>query len=430
MAAGNKNQIAFSLIEKLKLNGALKMQNNHWITDTYSVNDAAMPLDDLQRYTNEEDEVGLFDSSVLFAAGTMHKLVHILEDLEITQGPLFAIESNLHGLQGRIVCACDPDAKDYSNHLLLSNAVVGQLFEWNEWLEVEQADADFPHAEIDPFADHFYRVAERLGLKLSTQQFNAAMLDNGLMARTMCDKLNALVSAMREMQCDAAIKKLRHNGIRTAKNDYQSLIEYQARLFKIYTRLLVVRVDLGYKKKVSQSILPTDFLSHLKKFCVALQRHSVFKYLVGYALKIEHGADRGFHVHGLFFFDGSKVQQDIIRGKMIGEHWESLVPYDIGSYFNCNAKASNFYNALGMVEYHDRDKRQGLLYLIQYLMKTDSAARVMLGNARTFMRGSMPELPAHNRGRHRSRNDCYDDLLLEPQNQDFNPSLGRRRRRG
>lgn len=404
------------------------MKNTNWMAETYSTRDEALPLEDFERYTNEEDEFGLFDSSVLFAADTMHNLIHILEDLELTKGPLFAIESNINGLQGRIVCACDPDAKNYTSILLLSNSVVSQLFGWCEWLETEFPAEDFPYAEINPFADHFYRVAEQLGLKTSMRRFEAAMRDNGQLAMAMCDKLNKLVSEMREIHVHPEIKKLRHNGIRTGKADYKSLIEYQARLFEIYAHLLVVRVDFGYKKKVSSSILPTDFLAHLKKFRASLQVHSVFEHLVGYAMKIEHGAERGFHVHGLFFFDGSKVQQDVLRGKMIGRHWERLIPDDMGHYFNCNAKRLKFYDALGMVRYHDIEKRQGLIYLIQYMMKTDSAARIMLGKSRTFLRGIMPELSANKMGRSRSMEDCHADLLMEPQNRQFIPSVGGRRR--
>lgn len=387
------------------------MKNTPWITDTYSINDAAMPLRDLARYTGDDEEFGLFDSSVLFAADTMHHLVHLIEDLEITQGTLFAIAPDTHGLKGRIICACDPDDKDYANRFRLCHSVIGQLFEWNEWLETEYMSGDFPYPEINPFANQFYQVAELLQLKMPTHQFLAALNDDSVLAKEMVKKLNALVSAMRRISSNAEIKKLRSNGITTAKADYHSLLEYQFRLFDVYARLMIVRVDFGYRKEVARSIPPDDFLRHLKRFRASLQRHPVFEYLVGYALKIEHGTQRGFHVHGLFFFDGSEVQQDISRGEMIGENWLSLVPEGLGHYRNINAKKQqNFYNALGIVEYHERDKRQGLLYLIQYLMKTDSAARIMLGNSRTFLRGIMPKLPLHNKGRERSKPDCSAEL--------------------
>ena len=387
------------------------MKKRNWIAGIDSTRDEALPLDDFERYTNEEDEVGLFDSSVLFAASTMYHLVHLVRDLEITQGTLFAIAPDTHALKGRIICACDPDDKDYAIRFRLCHSVIGQLYEWCEWLETEYLAENFPYPEINPFANQFYEVAELLDLKMPTRQFLAALNDDNVLAKEMVKKFNELVSAMRQISSNAEIKKLRSNGITTAKADYNSLLEYQFRLFDVYSRLMIVRVDFGYLKEVARSIPPDDFLRHLKRFRVSLQRHSVFKYLVGYALKIEHGAERGFHVHGLFFYDGAEVQQDILRGKMIGEHWLSLMSEGMGHYRNRNGnKEQNFYNALGMVEYHERDKRLGLLYLIQYLMKTDSAARIMLGNSRTFLRGIMPELPLHNKGRERSKPDCSADL--------------------
>ena len=391
----------------------------------YSTRDEVLPLKHFERFANEEDEFGLFESSVVFSANTMRNMTHIIEDIETTQGPLFAIEKHHKALAGAIVCAVDPDAQNYSRYFALGNAVLEQLLQWCEWYEHEYTGVDFPYSEINPFANQFYLVAQQLGLKMPTNQLTAALRDNGESARLICEKLNALVSAMREVHHSPEVKKLRHNGIRAAQANFKSVVDYVARLFELKTRLLVVRVDFGYQEKFASGIMPTDFLAHLKMFRASLQRHFIFEDLVGYAMKIEHGAKKGFHVHGFFFFDGSKVQQDVLRGKMIGDHWCSLIPQDIGSYFNCNAKRSYFYNGLGILEYRDSVKREGMMYGLKYIMKRDSAARILLGNARIFMKGILPKLPTNKLGRIRAHNT---QLLTESsQPREFIHASGRRR---
>jgi hypothetical protein len=407
------------------MSGEQKMKNENWMAGIYSTRDEVLPLDDFERYANEEDEFGLFESSVVFSANTMRNMTHIIEDIETTQGPLFAIENHHKALAGRIVCAIDPDAKDYSRYFALGHAVLEQLHQWCEWFEHEYPGVEFPYSEINPFANHFYLVAQQLGLKMPTKQLAAAMRDTGELARSLCDKLNALVSAMREINDSPVIKKLRQNGIRAAHANYTSLIEYVACLFKIKSRLLVVRVELGYQKKVSSSVLPTDFLAHLKKFRASLQRHSIFLHMLGYAMKIEHADKRGFHVHAFFYFDGSKVRQDVSHGKMIGEHWESLIPHDMGHSFNCNAKKSYFYNGLGMQKHSDSVKHQGLMYGLEYIMKRDSAARILLGGARIFMKGILPKLPTKKMGRIRAHS--AELLTVSSQPQQFVHAAGRRR---
>ena len=94
--------------------------------------------------------------------------------------------------------------------------------------------------------------------------------------------------------------------------------------------------------------------------------------MVGYIWKLEHGPDKGFHYHMMFFFDGSKVREDGTLAKRIGQYWLNVVTNGRGVYYNCNADKSRYKNCgIGMVDHSDNVMRDGLVKAVLYLTKMD-----------------------------------------------------------
>lgn len=124
-----------------------------------------------------------------------------------------------------------------------------------------------------------------------------------------------------------------------ARRNLKSAMEYVDALRQRYACLLVVRVDLGYRPEALDSVNLYDFSKARKRYFKHLKDQSALKSLKGYIWVIEEGDDKGLHLHGLFFFDGSQAAQDITLGQILGEHWISSTQGQ-GRYFNVNAEHS------------------------------------------------------------------------------------------
>ncbi len=273
--------------------------------------------------------------------------------------------------------------------------------------QAEVIARSFPIHEFNPYVELFFRnVNERL-----VEKIDAALLskysDDELQEKI--DLLNAFIESIRTEAASPSFQKTIKNYQRTQSKNYKSLIEYIDRLFAQYARLLVLRIDFSYKK--SKYPLTKDEIydkySEVKKdrvhFFNNMRSNSLFGQMVGYAWKLEYGLEKGFHYHMLFFFDGSKVQQDINIARRLGEYWENTITGGRGLYYNCNAFKHGYLNqGIGMINHGDIELREGLKLAAAYLTKTDYYARIVSleKNGRTFGKGEQKQV-SKKRGRPR-----------------------------
>ncbi len=148
--------------------------------------------------------------------------------------------------------------------------------------------------------------------------------------------------------------------------------EYIDGLQEQYSKLLVVRVDLGYTKECSKKIELDDVNKDLKKMLNNRRsKPSTFKNNVGYICKKEYTEDKGVHLHTLFLYDGQKVQKDAYIADEIGKYWNALITNGRGVYHNCNR--NNYKDSgIGMLDHKDTEKREILdTKVISYLCKDD-----------------------------------------------------------
>lgn len=200
-------------------------------------------------------------------------------------------------------------------------------------------------------------------------------------------------------------------------------------LFKCYSRLLVVRIDLGYLKGLALkpvfappscasmglqgTIGPTDDL--LAYATLRQHRQDLFdflrstfgKHLCGYIWKLEYGFEKGYHYHLMLFFNGAHLCRDVNLGRIIGEHWNQVITAGQGNYFNCNAQKERYDGCgIGMVSHREMDKRQHLQVAAAYLGKHDGLVRQDLapfqrtmGTGRSPMIGLASQAPRRGRPR-------------------------------
>jgi len=189
----------------------------------------------------------------------------------------------------------------------------------------------------------------------------------------------------------------------------ESTVEYIDALSSNYSKLNVVRIDLGYKKdenkKVNVSLdkANSDFNRMMNN---RRGKPSIFKDMVGYVCKKEYTKDKGVHFHTIFLYDGQKVQKDTFKGMQIGKYWEEEITDNEGSHYNCNKNKKNYKQlGIGMLEYSDTEKRKILdEEVISYLCKDDyQDIEPIKTNKkdRAFIRGTIPKIKG-NIGRPRN----------------------------
>lgn len=185
-------------------------------------------------------------------------------------------------------------------------------------------------------------------------------------------QLNSCVEGIRQEARSKSFARKLKNYQRSSNKNHKELTGYVDALFERHSRLLVLRVDLGYQKqhcRTTQAEAKRD-REHLLR---NKRSNKLFDDMVGYIWKLEHGPEKGFHYHMMFFFDGSKVREDITKALLIGRYWTELITKGRGVYYNCNADKSRYKSCgIGMVDHRDSPMRDTLNQLaIPYLTKTD-----------------------------------------------------------
>jgi hypothetical protein len=193
---------------------------------------------------------------------------------------------------------------------------------------------------------------------------------------------------------------------KTVNKRLESTKKYIDALQEKHSKLCVVRVDLGYKKPHSDSVVLDDANNDFNRMLNNRRgKPSVFKDQVGYMCKKEYTKDKGVHFHAVFLYDGQKVQKDAHMGDKIGEYWKELTDGK-GSHFNCNRQKYK-YKGVGMINHTDTKKREILdKHVTSYLCKDDKTQDIapVKNNSkdRAFVRGTMPKSKS-TKGRPRNK---------------------------
>ncbi|WP_201523670.1 YagK/YfjJ domain-containing protein [Aliarcobacter butzleri] len=184
----------------------------------------------------------------------------------------------------------------------------------------------------------------------------------------------------------------------------ESTKKYIDDLSKKYSKLNVVRVDLGYTKEDSKSITFEDASKDLNKMLNNTRsKPTVFGEMVGYITKKELGEDKGVHIHVAIIYNGNIVREDITKAQQIGEYWKNNITKGKGVFHNCS-KNEYKNKAVGIIDYKDEEKRKIFdEKVLTYLCKDEQSIDSLKTNIkdRAFTRGIAPKIKS-NAGRPRS----------------------------
>lgn len=204
-------------------------------------------------------------------------------------------------------------------------------------------------------------------------------------------QLNNAISEFRGIISSQEYKKSVSEFIKGSVRNKKRAENYREYLFNNYSRLLIVRVDLSYRKEISRKVTPDILNKHRSDLYQAMQSEPLFQHCVGYIFKLEYGHVKGFHYHCLFFFNGRNVRRDIILAKCIGEFWQHKITEEAGIYYNCNYFKERYeISGIGMVHRNDSNKQEGLKRAINYICKSDQWVKLQVPRMkRTFWRGTI-----------------------------------------
>lgn len=167
---------------------------------------------------------------------------------------------------------------------------------------------------------------------------------------------------------------------RAANKNSREAWKYIRNLFRRYARLLVVRVDFHYRGEFSQGtekITYEEAREHRTKLLRSMRYRKEFKSLAGMIWKVEYAPIKGYHVHGIFFYDGNKRKNLYPVWVGLSNFWVHEVTKGKGYTYAVDPKIHNYkYPCIGMMEYHEGDKLKGLRYAVEYLAKVDYLARL------------------------------------------------------
>lgn len=124
---------------------------------------------------------------------------------------------------------------------------------------------------------------------------------------------------------------------------------YVNALFSVYSKILVVRVDLYQEKFSGDELLrrceqgwqsPSSELEMLQGRVDRLLRNrkhnQMFDDCIGYIIKLEYAPIRGWHAHAIFFFDGHEVKNESYYSIAIGDYWVDVITEGKGAYRAAN----------------------------------------------------------------------------------------------
>lgn len=104
-----------------------------------------------------------------------------------------------------------------------------------------------------------------------------------------------------------------------------ALLEEFEGAIKAYHEVLVIRVDLYYSRDCLKDITIHDFYQHVGKLRdLITDKNGYFDALLTYAIALEHGITKGFHVHLALVINESKYRNDYNIAKWVIEKWQEI----------------------------------------------------------------------------------------------------------
>ena len=203
-------------------------------------------------------------------------------------------------------------------------------------------------------------------------------------------EFNELVSYVRKVYALPMYKNLfnsRNEQIESQKIIYKA---YVSNLFIKHSKLLTLRIDLGYQSETSSI---EQLQAERDQFFQHRRSNALFDDMVGYIWVMEYGQGRGAHLHLILFFNGQRVQKDTYYAIEICAYWKRIAgPSGWANTSNLDKRKLQRDGTcgIGLINHHDEDMIQNLHRVIDYLFKLEQHLPYRPSkNFRTMGRGEL-----------------------------------------
>lgn len=220
-------------------------------------------------------------------------------------------------------------------------------------------------------------------------------------------KLNVAIEDVRAYLASSQYKRDVNNYTRSSRKNYASLKSLARRLFQNNSRLMVIRVDFGYRSASdimgNKPVYVTSDQAVANRDSLLRALKNKYPSLKGYAWCMEYGVLRGFHFHAIFFLDSRANPRDINVANEICDLWRVDITKFHGFAFNCNAVKARYKSCgIGIIDHFNKDAMAGLFMAFRYMTKPDEVMKLQVTKGfRSFGRSIMPPLKTEKRGRKR-----------------------------
>ncbi|MEB0027397.1 inovirus-type Gp2 protein [Pseudomonas sp. MH9.2] len=200
--------------------------------------------------------------------------------------------------------------------------------------------------------------------------------------------MNVLVARIRQLISSKRYKRKADDRRYEASRKQATLSEYVSQVLDRYSRTVVVRVDLHYRAMAWPRLRIEHVFNDLDKLIRARERNPIFEHETGYICSVEHGEDKGFHIHAAFFFNGAGVRSDFAKARKIGELWEQIT-CGLGYFFSCNDDKDRYGDELGIgvIKRADSEACRKVINAVSYLTKDNQYLRMKPVGARAYRTG-------------------------------------------
>ena len=163
-----------------------------------------------------------------------------------------------------------------------------------------------------------------------------------------------------------------------ARRNLCELVRLISLHFQYRSRILVVRIDLRYRKEVAAHIPRHVAHAHLDQLIGDRRVYpGVFDHLLGYAWGLEWGEQEGgIHYHLLLLYDGAYRRDDVGLGLAVRDLWKQITG-GLGECYISNFDKEKFARqgclGIGMIHRDDVIKRINLIdHVAAYIVKRSS----------------------------------------------------------
>lgn len=219
--------------------------------------------------------------------------------------------------------------------------------------------------------------------------------------RSAAEVFNAIVTDLRRRCRSKSVGEKMRSRRRAADKLHGSCVAYTDKVFDVYKRLLVLRLEFYYTPELAHCIDITLAQEDIAHFLANQRCNAIFADLVGYIVKTEYGVSKGIHHHVVLYFDANSRNPyyQEYYGRQFCDYWEGTITQGRGEAWNLNTKKNLLsleqrgIKGIGDIRDSDALLRQNLNErVLGYLCKGDQFFRPAYGrDFRRLRKGVAPK---------------------------------------